>query len=176
MQCPADSSELEEITPHGVVVHRCAACNGVWFSAEHLRKLKDAEDPFLRWIDVDPWENPEKFRVARGQRACPEDGTPLYAAQYNDSGITVDVCGAHHGVWLDEGEFREIADWMHARIARESFLGYLRDTGVQAAEIIVGPESLWSETLDFYFVAKLLAYKLLSRFPALGELMTQLPT
>jgi Zn-finger nucleic acid-binding protein len=176
MECPVDRTELEMISVHGVEVARCPSCNGLWFSEERLRLLKDAEDPYLRWIDIDPWEDPSAFRLSRSGKLCPVDGMPLYTVGYGDSEIIVDVCGDRHGIWLDEGEFREIIDWMHARLAQESFFGYLKDIGIEAAEIITGPEGVRSEALDFLIVAKLLAHRLLARFPFLAELIAQLPT
>jgi len=101
---------------------------------------------------------------------------PLYRAAYGDSGVTVDVCADHHGVWLDEGEFRAIIDWLRSRIEQETFLGYLREAGTEAAEIVTGSESVASETGDFLVVAKLLAYRLLVQFPVLAKIIAQLPT
>lgn len=175
MQCPQDKTTLERITPHGVETWRCPSCNGVWFPADHLRRLKDAEDPFLRWIDADPWAHPEKFQLSPTARVCPDDEAPLYRAAYADSGITVDLCREHHGIWLDEEEFRALLDWLHGRIERETFLGYLREAGIEAVEIITGPESGASEAEDFLIVAKLLAHRLLARFPVLAAFIAQLP-
>ncbi|OHA48217.1 MAG: hypothetical protein A2991_03330 [Candidatus Terrybacteria bacterium RIFCSPLOWO2_01_FULL_58_14] len=176
MQCPQEKSALERIAPHGVAAWRCSSCNGIWFPEDHLRRLKDAQDALLRWIDVDLWANPEEFRLSKSSRVCPEDAMPLYRAAYGDSGVTVDVCADHHGVWLDEGEFRAIIDWLRSRIEQETFLGYLREAGTEAAEIVTGSESVASETGDFLVVAKLLAYRLLVQFPVLAKIIAQLPT
>lgn len=177
MFCPQDHNvSLEKITPQGVTVYRCPKDNGLWFPEENLRELKDEKDPFLRWMDIDPWEDPEEFRLSPSGRVCPVDQEPLYQAAYGDSDITVDVCAKRHGVWLDEGEFRAIIDFLHAELEQETLNDYFEDALSEAGEVVSGPEGVAEEARDFLVVSKLLTYRLLSRFPALSEMIAQLPT
>ena len=176
MKCPQDKTKLEMLTRHDVDVERCPSCNGLWFPQDNLRRLKDEEDPFLRWVDIDPWEDAEKFRLSSSGRVCPVDGLPMYRVAYDGSDVVIDVCAERHGVWLDEGEFRALLDWFHARIEQESLLRYVKDVAVQAAEVITGPEDLRSEAADFVIVSRLLAYRLLAQFPSIGALIANLPT
>src|SRR3989344_6820451 len=117
MQCPNCKSGLETIDFKGVQVERCPLCGGLWFDDHELHKAQRGEDPFLGFLHVDPWENPEKFKLEQGSRVCPKDGMPLYRATYDGTDITVDICQNEHGLWLVEGERRVYLYWVGADFA-----------------------------------------------------------
>lgn len=175
MRCPNCFGQLENITYKHVMLDRCARCDGLWFDADEFRRVKDAEDDFLRWIDVDLFKHEERFRISRGLRTCPKDGVPLYKVEYGESGVTVDLCHVCAGMWLDDGEYRAILDYLRAKVAQENVEGYLSHLWEEAAEIVAGPESMPSEFQDFLIVQRLLAYHLFARMPFLSSLVAQLP-
>ena len=176
MKCPSCKSQLETIDFKSVKVERCPSCGGLWFDDHELHKAQRTEDPFLGFLHVDPWENPDKFKLAPGSRVCPKDQLPLYRATYDGSDITVDVCQDEHGMWLDQDDWRAILDWAHAHLAQDSFGGYLKHLGEEFAEVFSGHGTPAQEAKDIWVVTKLISYKFLSKAPILGRMISQLPT
>lgn len=176
MRCPVCNSFLEAITSsYGVSIDRCPRCEGLWFDEGEFNQMKDEKDDWLRWVDIDLWDNEKKFQIRKGRRTCPKDGVPLYRVGYNESAVDVDVCNICRGMWLDAGEFGELLQYLRAKIGKESLAEYVKDTAKEAVEIFTGPEDLRSEMSDFLVVQKLLFYRLFIRFPFLADLIGQLP-
>jgi len=80
------------------VVHWCPACHGLWLPGEAMTGfLRD--DPRL----LTP---PRKARES--DYLCPTCLEPMAAFRYLQTYVTIDLCRACKGVWLDERELKEI--------------------------------------------------------------------
>jgi len=176
MICPNCKKEtLEKIRFHKSEIDRCSQCHGVWFERDELRKSKDEKDQYLKWLDVDLWREAKKIQVFSSIKTCHSCKESLYEVKYGESNIKVDICNSCQGVWLDGGEFKKIIAYLKNIVNTETLAKYLKHTFEEAKEIFTGSEELSSEIGDFLLVIKLLQYKLLSQYPVIGEIITNLP-
>ena len=176
MDCPnCEKEQLKEIVFNRVGVNYCPKCLGIWFDEDELRQAKDEKDKDFNWLDIDLWGDQAKFHLGQGRKACPQDGVPLYEVGYGDSNIKVDVCGQCHGVWLDRGEFKKIAEYVKNKGQDEALNNYLANLAAEGREVFIGPEGFKEELSDFVSVLKFLNYKLLMHHPYLANLIASLP-
>lgn len=175
MDCPIHKEELKQAIFYGVEVDFCSTCLGLWFEEDELRLAKDEKDKDLRWLDLDLWKDRKKFKIFPGIRLCPSCRLPLYEIYYGDSRVIVDVCNLCHGVWLDRGEFKRIIDYLRKKANYEVLHKFAKNLLVEAAEILIGPETLREEILDFLVILKILNYKFLTQYQKISELILNLP-
>ena len=175
MNCPLCKKELEKAIFYGVEVDYCPNCLGLWFEEDELRLAKDEKDKNLNWLDIDLWKRKNKFKVYLGERLCPACRLPLYEVYYGDSRIIVDFCSLCKGIWLDRGEFKRITDYLRKKANFEILNNYAKNLFQEAAEILIGSETLREEIFDFLTVLKLLNYKLAVQYPTLTKTISGLP-
>lgn len=175
MNCPIDKAELKQAIFYGVEVDFCPTCLGLWFEEDELRLAKDEKDKNLRWLDFDLWRDVKKFKIFLGIRLCPSCRLPLYEIYYGNSKVIVDVCNLCHGVWLDRGEFKKIIDYLREKAGYEILNKFAKNLLVEAAEILIGSETLREEILDFFAILKVLNYKLLTQQQKISEVILNLP-
>lgn len=185
MFCPnCKNINLTRADYKGIQLDYCPACFGIWFDRDELRQVKDKEDEFLRWIDIDPWNDEKKFKISKSGKICPVCGVPLYIVEYDDflarprrvsPGLKIDLCNVCHGIWLDKGEFDKIIKYLEEKVEKETLLKYFKDIGEEFLEVFVGPEKMSSEIADFLIVMKLFEYRLLSKMPAISKVIAGLP-
>lgn len=174
MLCPRCKKTLDKVIFHNVDVDYCPYCLGAFFEEKELDWAKNEKDKDLRWLDIDLWENKEKFKISYGIRLCPNCRVPLYEVYYGDSGIIVDVCNLCKGIWLERGEFKKIIEYMKATANYKIMANYLENLRREFWEIFAGPETLREEIVDFLTVVKLLNYKFSAKNPEISELITTL--
>jgi len=175
MKCPLCKKELEKAIFYGVEVDYCPICLGLWFEEDELRLAKDKKDENLNWLDIDLWKRKNKFKIYLGERLCPACRLPLYEVYYGDSRIIVDFCSLCKGIWLDRGEFKRITDYLRKKANFEILNNYAKNLFQEAAEILIGSETLREEIFDFLTVLKLLNYKLAVQYPTLTKTISGLP-
>jgi Zn-finger nucleic acid-binding protein len=175
MICPLCKKDLEKAIFYGVEVDYCPTCLGLWFEEDELRLAKDKKDENLRWLDIDLWKRKNKFKIYLGERLCPACRLPLYEVYYGDSRIIVDFCSLCKGVWLDRGEFKRIIEYLRTKADFEILNNYANNLFQEAAEILIGSETLREEILDFLTVLKLLNYKFAVRYPTITNIISNLP-
>jgi len=175
MNCPIDKEELKQAIFYGVEVDFCPTCLGLWFEEDELRLAKDKKDKGLRWLDFDLWKDIKKFKIFPGIRLCPFCRLPLYEIYYGDSRIIVDVCNLCHGIWLDRGEFKGIIEYLRERANYEVLNKFTKNLLTEAAEILIGPETLREEISDLLAILKVLNYKFLTQQPEISETILSLP-
>lgn len=175
MHCPLCKINLEKSLFYNTEINYCPKCLGVFFDESELQEVKDAKDTDLRWLDVDLWKEPEKFKFAFGERLCPKCRLPFYEVRYADSKIIVDVCNICRGIWLDRGEFKKIIDYLKEKANYEVLYNYAKNLKEEAFEIFSGPESFKEEFLDFVILLKFLNYKLATQNPKIAKMLSELP-
>jgi len=176
MKCPnCKTKNLKGAEYKSIQLDYCEDCQGIWFDRGELQKVKDKEDEFLRWIDIDPWEEKAKFKIDKSPRICPVCEVPLYTVKHDGFPVEIDLCNVCHGIWLDKGEFDKIIEYMKEKVEKETLLEYLKDIGEEFAEVLVGPEKVNSEIGDLLVVMKLFEYRLLSKIPVISQIIARLP-
>jgi len=77
----------------------CPKCKGAWFSKGQLESLLPgaAQDVAI----------PEDAQLAA--RSCPECSLSMFQFNYPGTLVPIDMCRVCHGLWIDEGEAREIS-------------------------------------------------------------------
>ncbi len=175
INCPKCEKKLEEIPFQGVKVDTCSSCKGYWFEKDELRLAKDEKEEDLNWMDVDLWDNEEKFKISKKGIQCPDCGVPLYEVNYGDSNIKVDFCGMCEGTWLDEGEFKKIIKHLKDRGGEKIVSDYANTLLEETGELFVGPEPLREEVQDVLTVLSLLKYRFAGKHPFVSRAINTLP-
>ncbi|MFW6158174.1 MAG: zf-TFIIB domain-containing protein [Planctomycetota bacterium] len=101
MYCPKCSSkQLKETTVKGtdVRVDYCPECRGIWFDRSELETVSSAAEERLS-VPRD---------ATRTALICPRCSEALHSFKYPETLVTIDMCKACGGLWLDSGEFKEI--------------------------------------------------------------------
>ena len=97
-----------------IEVDRCVTCRGLWLDHGELEQLQQTIERDYRGVFYEPPNPVEGIRRAaeqaeRGEIACPKCGTLMTAQQYGyTSQVFIDICPEGCGVWLDDGELREL--------------------------------------------------------------------
>lgn len=175
MKCPRCKKSLSSALVSNTEVDYCSICLGLWFEKEELRWAKDEQDKNLNWLDIDLWQDKDKFKLSFGARSCPACRIPLYEVYYGDSKVIVDVCSLCKGIWLDRGEFKKIINYLKEKADYEILRNYAKNLFSEMTEIFIGPEALREEILDFIVLLKVLKYKFAVQYPAISFLISYLP-
>ena len=173
MKCPRCQDKVETRSTGGVEIDECSSCQGIWLTADELRRLKDETDKDLAWMDFELWKHPERFRVDSKRIQCPTCATALVAIDYDDTGVEVDFCTDCRGVWLVGGELEKIIEHLSEELLPKDSSDYVRASLEEAKELVTGPESFLSEWKDLATVLRMLQYRLLSENPRLGSALAE---
>jgi Zn-finger nucleic acid-binding protein len=112
-RCPRCKAELSRQALGPTQIERCASCHGVWIAAAEFNQL-------LR--DLDRLEAVRARELAHHEPeqavsyvACPRCSEIMERRNFGrSSGIMVDTC-KKHGIWLDRGELRRVAEHLTER-------------------------------------------------------------
>ena len=104
----------------------CLKCKGVWFDRDELEQvmpeaIKELEVPGDAWKDL--------------EYLCPKCDRPLYAFNYPQTYVTIDMCKGCGGLWLDHREFKEIREVRKSLERWGEMQEYAEVTGVKGALI-----------------------------------------
>ena len=102
--CPRDGAELEAREHLEVAYLACRRCGGLWFGRDDLTRLEIRTPKGSRPPSM-PAAEPQ--RQPQGAARCICQGHPLMAL-IDRYGVTLDVCPACGGLWLDAGEIERI--------------------------------------------------------------------
>ena len=176
MYCPiCKNVKLEKVVFNGAEVEYCPTCLGLWFEQDELKDAKDNKLPDFNWFDVDLWQDKSKMKISRTDKqcpaCCPSCEVPMYAVEYGDSGITVDVCSVCKGTWLDRGEFKKLAEYIAEKGKKELAEHYIKNLAKEGVEVFLGPESFKDEVADFMAVLNILDYKFAAQHPIISEII-----
>jgi Zn-finger nucleic acid-binding protein len=120
MPCPSCESTLTVIefeTEPAIRIERCNQCHGMFFNPGELEALLDAQTNPLVWLDTAQMEqigSDYGFNHEVVYRKCPMCAERMSHLNFaGRSGVILDRCGTH-GVWLEGGELRRLAEWWRA--------------------------------------------------------------
>ena len=140
MQCPHDGSPLKPKTYEAdVQVDLCDKCGGMWLQKGELERIQATiENDYRAELGGMPHSTRAAYEMARGRMehddlTCPEcEGQLIQKEHGMCSQVWVDVCIQCGGVWLDEGELKELEVFfeqakIETRDIRKGFWASLRD-------------------------------------------------
>ena len=108
LDCPRDRTPLvereHEIPGRNVFADHCPKCEGVFLDANELKRLTGARNVnqlITEYLGVD----------VGSDLVCPSCGGLMDDEHFQGTAakVTIDVCTACHGVWLDKGELEAVA-------------------------------------------------------------------
>ena len=171
MRCADCSRDLEQVDFRGIAIQECPRCQGRWFGRDELQKAKDATDEDLRWLDFDPFcEKANRFTTSPEHKSCPACAAEMISLTYARSGVVINKCQKCHGVWLHNGEFKRIIDYLESLIVSENASQYVVDSFKKFSDFFTRDEETGSELKDFLVVLKLLKMRIAAEHPALARL------
>jgi len=114
--CPRCTKVLERTTIGETELDACGGCGGIWFDDGELTTL--AKTLIAELEALDERFSDRRPASARADRPamCPNCAVQLVPYSYaHFPGVTVDACRRCKGVWLDDGEVREICRQIRER-------------------------------------------------------------
>jgi Zn-finger nucleic acid-binding protein len=172
MKRPNCAGTLAKKDFHGLELDECPTCHGIWFDADELNQARDAAEPSLSWMDFELWTDDEAMHFIWGDFNCPKCEKRMAAMQYADTGVTVDICPDHQGVWLDSGEFEGILAALEEEATSKSLDDYYHATLHEGNELVTGKEGFAAEWKDFTHVMRMLQYRFLAENPKFARNFT----
>ncbi len=128
MDCPVCREPLIVVERDGIEIDSCPRCRGLWFDAGELDLLAEKAGRVLAPTEGIPTE---KADPGEKPRSCPRcdrrmDKTALGSAPR----VTLDRCGAGHGLWFDQGELGALVGELAARPGSrpEALLRFMGET------------------------------------------------
>lgn len=112
-RCPRCEADLGPQALGPNQIERCVSCHGVWIAAAEFNQLMHDLDRLeaVRTRELAHRE-PEE---AVSYLACPRCSEIMERRNFGrSSGIMVDTC-KKHGIWLDRGELRRVAEFLAER-------------------------------------------------------------
>lgn len=115
--CGAGLASLELATKPVMHLERCVSCHGMFFNPGELEYLLELQThPVVRFDPAQLDQIAADFGAAEKTRyrKCPVCADLMNRENFGGiSGVIVDHCRTH-GLWLDGGELRRIAEWWRA--------------------------------------------------------------
>jgi Zn-finger nucleic acid-binding protein len=95
-------------------LERCPECRGIWLPHAQLKEILDqvshkVEDD-LETVESDGQADiAHTFAPSRLKRKCPSCAEEMGNFKFEETGVWVDTCPTNHGIWLDQGELKLLA-------------------------------------------------------------------
>ena len=133
MICPVDKKDMLAIEYMQIELDYCHSCKGVWFDAGELELLlevgglKNARQALGDVLHLPEAQSSEK------KRRCPICSKHMKKVKIDgETGIMIDACIRHHGLWFDGGEVADLIKIISARstVKKEiesEIMGFLKD-------------------------------------------------
>ena len=100
MKCPRCKTEtMKEVKSKKTTLDKCVSCEGLWFDKGEIQAVSEAAAELLSVPEGAP----------QSETVCPRCMKPLRQFKYPDTDVVVDMCDGCAGIWLDKGEFNNIA-------------------------------------------------------------------
>lgn len=121
--CPKCGMDLLEFTYLGTRIDQCAHCDGIWLDRGELEQIghaRKSEIFSLELLEKQARAEAEETRLRleglvhiqeMDNRHCPRCKLNLQKVLFHD--VEIDHCGKCGGVWLDKGEFGQVAGIEH---------------------------------------------------------------
>jgi PAT family beta-lactamase induction signal transducer AmpG len=108
MRCPKCRADMDQVVYEGTEVDRCTRCNGIWFDAGEIERLKSKKAAAA--IDTGDTKTGMHNNTIDRYR-CPRcSGVMTRMVDPKQRHIWYETCGSCHGSFFDAGEFRDLSD------------------------------------------------------------------
>lgn len=175
MKCPNCDRVLGIVDFRGIKIHECGQCQGRWFAREELNKAKDKMDEDLRWLDFDPFEKTADGHPSSEERKdCPQCQQSLDPLIYSESQVQLKRCLQCRGVWVAQGEFEKLIQYLEEVLVSKPAPEYVKDSLKQLLEIATGKDDAEEELKDFLVVVKLSEERLGVEHPAIAQAINKI--
>jgi len=115
MNCPKCSIELKSIMAENIKLETCPSCEGIWLDKFEISKISTIEIEKLNSSEIAQSltkNNPPK-QTNHKALICPYCSSEMDTFNYSlDSGVNIDICGHCSGTWLDDGELKDIIEYI----------------------------------------------------------------
>ncbi len=138
MKCPIDGTELAPKRYEGDInIDACPLCGGAWLDRGELEAIEETrERDYSKELRRMPDLGYRAYLLAeqKSERMlqCPSCNNEMETREYaRCSQVMIDVCPKCHGIWLDQGEIKELELFfersrLEARSLRMAFFTGLR--------------------------------------------------
>ena len=121
------------------LLERCPQCRGIWLSLAQLKEILDqvshkVEEEMATVESDGEAEIAHTFAPERVKRSCPSCAQEMDNFKFENTGIWVDAC-QEHGIWLDQGELKLIAQRRQSQSEEQSDPGTVLDA---VSDLILG--------------------------------------
>lgn len=107
MRCPKCRADMDALLVNGVEIDRCSQCQGLWFDAGEVERLRDAG--VADAIDLGEADQGRKTNVI-DRYDCPRcSGEMIRMVDPDQRHIWFEQCSVCTGSFFDAGEFRDLA-------------------------------------------------------------------
>ena len=122
-RCPRCAMDLLEFTYLGIRIDQCAHCEGIWLDRGELEQISQARKSEIFSLElvekqVRAEEEETRLRLEgleeiqeMQDRRCPRCAMNLEELRFHQ--VQIDHCRKCGGVWLDKGEFEQVAGIEH---------------------------------------------------------------
>jgi Zn-finger nucleic acid-binding protein len=112
MKCPRCKTSLTSASQEQIAILRCAECDGIWLKQEDLLKIMNRHEknfsPELIQKTLKLSHTGLTAEEKKDTPSCPQCNVSMPPMNYNyNSGIIINACPSHHGLWLDHDELVE---------------------------------------------------------------------
>jgi Zn-finger nucleic acid-binding protein len=112
MKCPRCKTSLTSATQEQIAVLKCAECDGIWLKQDDLVKIVNRQEKSFSPEFIQKTLKLSHAGLTAEERKdtplCPQCGISMPPTNYNySSGIIINSCPSHHGLWLDHDELVE---------------------------------------------------------------------
>jgi Zn-finger nucleic acid-binding protein len=107
VECPRCSVTLVPAKRHGIDVHYCPVCKGMWLEHQELDQLEDEVFDF-----GDRWKGTLVFSSTATTDKCPECAALLQRFRYRFYDLEMEFCPNQHGYWLEDNEDTRVLEVM----------------------------------------------------------------
>lgn len=110
MECPACDNLLQKETHHKIELDACRVCGGVWFDNFEVKKFDEAHEEASSLLELS-FDKSVQVDDSR-DRKCPKCSDIVLRRHFfgPSKQIEIDDCASCGGVWLDQGELKQIRE------------------------------------------------------------------
>ncbi len=109
MECLNCNETMLTINYEGTEIDRCPKCKGTWLDKGEITRIIDTRENIFSWEDKFITIQNAGVDESKETYHCPICSKSLERFEYSvNSGVIIDRCPDHHGLWLDGQELERI--------------------------------------------------------------------
>lgn len=116
MNCPRCNSNLSTTEIQNITIEMCPSCDGLWLDKFEITKILNCESDSIKSSEIAAALEKDKNinNTENKSIKCPACSSEMTNTSYMfNNNINVDLCPKCFGIWLDDGELKEIINHMN---------------------------------------------------------------